>query len=122
MFDLVADDSWRHLSHVCVPVIMFRDGGMGYVTADMADGAASEKHMSILAFESRADAEEAQYLVQANLNAHEAMVHVAPMPPEELQKSADQNGYQVTVYGPGDLQLKPGMTFEQIRQAAVVCR
>ena len=99
---------------------MFRDGSMGYVTADMADGDVSEKHM--LAFQSRTDAEQARFLVQANLNSHEAKVHVVPMKPEQLQESASDNEYMVTVYGPGQLELKPGMTFEQMREAAVSCQ
>lgn len=93
---------------------------MGYVTADMTDDEESEKHM--LAFQSRANAEEARFLVQSNLDTYEAKVHVVPMKPKELQESALDNGYLVTVYAPDQLRLKPGMTFEQMRQAAVSCQ
>ena len=117
---LVSGDAWRNLSHICVPFIEYRDGDVGYITADMAEGYAIEQH--ILAFQARSDAEAVRYLVQAHLHELEAKVKVAPMASEQLQTRASDLDCHVTVYPPGQLQLKPGMTFEQLRQAAVAAR
>ena len=117
---LAIGDDWHSLSHICVPFIKYLDGHTGYVTADLAEGEASERH--ILAFQERSDAEEVRFLVQAHLNELEAKVNVAPMNPEQLQTCASELECQVTVYPSGHLQLKPGMTFEQLRQAAVAAR
>ena len=103
-----------------MPVIKNLQGDLGYVTADMAEGDAIEQH--ILAFQARSDAELARYLVQAHLNELEANVSVVPMTSEQLQTRASEMECHVTVYPPGQLQLKPGMTFEQLRQAAVAAR
>ena len=86
----------------------------------MAEGNATEQH--ILAFQSRSDADPVRYLVQAHLNELEAKVNVVPMASEQLQTRASDLECHVTVYPPGQLQLKPGMTFEQLRQAAVAAR
>lgn len=117
---LVSGDSWQSLSHVCVPFIEYRDGGVGYITADMAEGNEIEQH--ILAFQARSDAEAVRYLVQSHMNELEAKVNVVPMASEQLQNWASELECHVTVYPPGQLQLKPGMTFEQLCQAAVAAR
>jgi len=103
-----------------VPVIRYRDGSTGFVTADLGYGNSADKHM--LAFESRRDAEEVQYLFQANTNEHTAMVRVVPMKPDQILETASSNEMGVAVYAPGQLQLKPGMTVDQIGEAAVACR
>lgn len=103
-----------------MPLIKNFQGDLGYVTADMAEGDAIEQH--ILAFQARSDAEIVRHLVQAHLNELEAKVSVVPMTSEQLQIRASEMECHVTVYPPGQLQLKPGMTFEQLRQAAVAAR
>ena len=108
------------MSHVCVPCIEYLDGDLGFVTADMAEGNEIEQH--ILAFQARSDAEAVRYLVQSHLNELEAKVNVVPMASEQLQTRASELECHVTVYPSGQLQLKPGMTFEQLRQAAVAAR
>lgn len=117
---MAAGDDWQRLSQILVPLIKFTDGTKGCVIADMAVGDASEKH--VLGFLARSDAEQARYLMQANLDEGEAQVDVVPMTPEELQMRASELECDVTVYRSGQLQLKPGMTLEQILQAAVAAR
>ena len=100
---------------------MFRDGSTGFVTADMADydygDTTADNH--VLAFRSRSDAEQMRSLVQANLDAQDSKVQVAPIQPMLLLDTATENGYGVTVYRAGQLQLQPGMTLMDMRQAAV---
>lgn len=103
-----------------MPVVSYRDGTTGYLTADLGFGESSEKHM--LAFESRRDAEAVQLLFQANMDEHVTRVHVIPMNPEQLSGSASEHELAVAVYSPGQLQLKPGMTTDQIGEAAAACR
>lgn len=117
---MAAGDDWQRLSHILVPSIKFSDGTRGCVIADMAMDAEIEKH--VLGFLARSDAEQVRYLMQANLDEDEAQVEVVPMTPEQLQLAASELECNVTVYRSGQLQLKPGMTLEQILQAAVAAR
>ena len=98
----------------------YRDGTTGFITADLGYGKAVEKHL--LAFQSRFDAEEMQYLFQANMGEDTTMVRIVPMKPNQLLDTASENDLAVTVYGRGQLKLKPGMTVEQIGEAAALCR
>ncbi|KAA6426710.1 MAG: hypothetical protein FRX49_03820 [Trebouxia sp. A1-2] len=111
-----AKDSWKKLSHVCVPFIDYRDGDSALITMKLGTSGNLSEHM--LGFESRSDAEELRYLFQANMDEAEVMVHIVPMPPGQIAQMAAEQDLAVTVYAPGELQLKPGMTVDQLQEAA----
>ncbi|KAL0048692.1 hypothetical protein WJX82_008964 [Trebouxia sp. C0006] len=111
-----AEDSWKKLSHVCVPFVDYRDGDSALITMKLGTSDNLSEHM--LGFESRSDAEELRYLFQANMDEAEAMVHIVPMPPSQIAEMATEQDLAVTVYAHGELRLKPGMTVDQLQEAA----
>ncbi|KAL0021892.1 hypothetical protein WJX77_012269 [Trebouxia sp. C0004] len=111
-----AEELWKKLSHICVPFVDYRDGDSALITMKLGTSGNVSEHM--LGFESRSDAEELRYLFQANINETEAMVHIVPMPPGQIAQMATEQDLAVTVYAPGELRLKPGMTIDQLQEAA----
>ena len=114
---LCCADYWHDLKFVCLPEIHYPDGSTGLMTTDMASEA-SKQDPHLIAFASRDDATEAQYLLQVNAaNQAGAQVRVRPMLPGQLQQQAKESGHGVTVFAPGQLALIPGMTMEQLAKA-----
>ena len=103
---------------VCVPMIRYRDQSIGYMMVDMAPHLAAETQMHMIAFESRRDAEAVRHLYQANIDSDEAIVHVVGMSPAKLKEVADHDVHSISVYKPGQLKVKPGMTANDLAGAA----
>ena len=57
-------------------------------------------------------------MFQANIDEHEAAVHVVPMQPDRVKFEAQNAGYGIYVYQPGQLKVRPGMTDDDLAQAA----
>lgn len=108
--------NWETLTTVWVPMLRYQDQSIGYMMVDMAY--TEESQMHILAFESRKDAEAAKNLYQANIDPREALVGVVPMKPDKLKEVAEYDRSSITVYRPGQLKLKPGMTERDLAGAA----
>lgn len=97
-------------------MIRQRDGGTALLTMKLGSSSSLSEHM--LGFESRRDAEEFTFLFQANIGEETAQIHIVPLTPAHLADMASEEQLAITVYAPGQLQLKPGMTVEQIQKAA----
>lgn len=114
----VVAGSWERLPVVYVPMVRYRDQSYSFLNIDMAPHIAVETQMHLMAFESRKDAEAIRLVFQANIDEHEAAVHVVPMQPDRVKFEAQNAGYGIYVYQPGQLKVRPGMTDDDLAQAA----
>lgn len=114
----MAVGGWEKLSVVYVPVTTWTDRAISYLMVNMAPRFAAEPQLHMLAFESRQDAEMVQHLYQANVDPRQAQVRVVPMVPDALKRIATEQDYGISVYKPGQLNIKPGMTGPDLAEAA----